>query len=34
MVAEDFSSFGRSMVKKLIAEIAGGPPPKRTVAAR
>jgi hypothetical protein len=25
MVAEDFSSFGRAMVKKLIAEIAVGP---------
>jgi hypothetical protein len=24
MVAEDFSAFGRAMVKKLIAEIAGG----------
>jgi hypothetical protein len=25
MVAEDFSSFGRAMVKKLIAEIAWSP---------
>ncbi|HLY67906.1 MAG TPA: DUF1194 domain-containing protein, partial [Chloroflexota bacterium] len=25
MVAEDFSSFGRAMVKKLIAEIAVAP---------
>jgi hypothetical protein len=32
MVAEDFSSFGRSMVKKLIAEIAGLPPQRRTAA--
>jgi hypothetical protein len=32
MVAEDFSSFGRSMVKKLIAEIAGRPLPRRTAA--
>ena len=34
MVAEDFSSFGRSMVKKLIAEIAATPAPRRTAAAR
>jgi hypothetical protein len=34
MVAEDFSSFGRSMVKKLIAEIAGPPLPRRTAQAR
>jgi hypothetical protein len=34
MVAEDFSSFGRSMVKKLIAEIATAPAPRRTAAAR
>jgi hypothetical protein len=34
MVAEDFSSFGRSMVKKLIAEIAARPLPRRTAAAR
>jgi hypothetical protein len=34
MVAEDFSSFGKSMVKKLIAEIAGGPARRRTVAGR
>jgi Protein of unknown function (DUF1194) len=30
MVAEDFSSFGRSMVKKLIAEIATAPAQART----
>jgi Protein of unknown function (DUF1194) len=29
MVAEDFSSFGRAMVKKLIAEIASGRMPRR-----
>jgi hypothetical protein len=34
MVAEDFNTFGKSMVKKLIAEIAGVPPPRRSVAAR
>src|SRR3984893_6502052 len=34
MVAEDFSSFGRSMVKKLIAEIASGPVRSRTASAR
>jgi hypothetical protein len=34
MVAEDFNTFGKSMVKKLIAEIAGIPPPRRSVAAR
>jgi hypothetical protein len=34
MVAEDFSSFGRSMVKKLIAEIAARPAPRRTASAR
>ena len=32
MVAEDFSSFGRSMVKKLIAEIAAAPARRRTAA--
>jgi len=26
MVAEDYNSFGRAMVKKLIAEIAAGSP--------
>jgi hypothetical protein len=30
MVAEDFSSFGRAMVKKLIAEIAMRPAQRRT----
>ena len=34
MVAEDFSSFGKSMVKKLIAEIAGDPVRRRTASAR
>ena len=29
MVAEDFSSFGRAMVKKLIAEIAARRVPQR-----
>jgi hypothetical protein len=33
MVAEDFSSFGRAMVKKLIAEIASGPVRRRTASA-
>jgi hypothetical protein len=33
MVAEDFSSFGRAMVKKLIAEIAWAPG-RRTASAR
>jgi hypothetical protein len=33
MVAEDFSSFGRAMVKKLIAEIASAPAPRRTASA-
>jgi hypothetical protein len=32
MVAEDFSSFGRAMVKKLIAEIANGDRPRRQAA--
>jgi hypothetical protein len=32
MVAEDFSSFGRAMVKKLIAEIANGEMPRRSAA--
>jgi hypothetical protein len=32
MVAEDFSSFGRAMVKKLIAEIASGRTPRRAAA--
>jgi hypothetical protein len=30
MVAEDFNSFGRAIIKKLIAEIAAGPPRRRT----
>jgi hypothetical protein len=34
MVAEDFDSFGRAMVKKLIAEIAAGPAQRRTALAR
>ncbi len=34
MVAEDFSAFGRAMVKKLIAEIAWRPAPSRTALAR
>jgi len=34
MVAEDFSTFGRSMVKKLIAEIAARPAPRRTASSR
>jgi hypothetical protein len=33
MVAEDFNSFGRSMVKKLIAEIAAAPVRRRTASA-
>jgi hypothetical protein len=32
MVAEDFETFGKSMVKKLIAEIAGAPPARRFAA--
>jgi hypothetical protein len=31
MVAEDYNSFGRAMVKKLIAEIATGPEQQRLV---
>ena len=34
MVAEDFETFGKSMVKKLIAEIAGLPPARRFAGAR
>jgi hypothetical protein len=34
MVAEDYSSFGRAMVKKLIAEIAAAPARRHTAAAR
>jgi hypothetical protein len=30
MVAEDFNSFGRAIIKKLIAEIAMGPAQRRT----
>jgi hypothetical protein len=33
-VAEDFNSFGRSMVQKLIAEIAAIPAPRRSASAR
>ena len=33
MVAEDYNSFGRAMVKKLIAEIAGGPAQRRPASA-
>ena len=33
MVAEDYTSFGRAMVKKLIAEIAMAPAPRRTAPA-
>lgn len=29
MVAQDFASFGQALVKKLIAEIASGVPPRR-----
>jgi hypothetical protein len=32
MVAEDYNSFGRAMVKKLIAEIAMRPEQQRSVA--
>ena len=31
MVAEDYNSFGRAMVKKLIAEIATGPEQQRSI---
>jgi hypothetical protein len=30
MVADDFNSFGRAIIKKLIAEIATGPTHGRT----
>jgi hypothetical protein len=30
MVAEDYNSFGRAMVKKLIAEIATDPAQRRS----
>jgi hypothetical protein len=33
-VAEDFNSFGKAIIKKLIAEIAAAPAPRRTAAAR
>ena len=33
MVAEDYNSFGRAMVKKLIAEIAGTPAQHRVASA-
>src|SRR6202166_3621832 len=34
MVAEDFNSFGRAIIKKLIAEIATGPLRRRTASTR
>jgi hypothetical protein len=34
MVAEDYNSFGRAMVKKLIAEIATGPAQPRSASAK
>jgi hypothetical protein len=34
MVAEDFNSFGRAIIKKLIAEIATGPVQRRTASTR
>jgi hypothetical protein len=34
MVAENFNDFGRAIVKKMIAEIAGAPAPRRLAAAR
>jgi hypothetical protein len=33
MVAEDYNSFGRAMVRKLIAEIAARPEQPRSVSA-
>ena len=33
MVAENFNDFGRAIVKKMIAEIAGAPAPRRRLAA-
>ena len=33
MVAEDYNSFGRAMVKKLIAEIAAQPARRRSASA-
>jgi hypothetical protein len=30
VVAEDFNSFGQAIVKKLVAEIASGPPPAKS----
>ena len=33
MVAEDYKSFGRAMVQKLIAEIAAAPAPQRSASA-
>jgi Protein of unknown function (DUF1194) len=32
MVAEDFNAFGKAIVKKLIAEIAAAPSPRRRIA--
>jgi hypothetical protein len=34
MAAEDFNSFGRAIVKKMIAEIAAVPQPQRTAAVK
>jgi hypothetical protein len=31
MVAQDFTSFGQSLIKKLIAEIATSVPPERGI---
>jgi Protein of unknown function (DUF1194) len=33
MAAEDFNSFGKAIIKKMIAEIAAAPAPRRTAAA-
>jgi hypothetical protein len=33
MVAEDFSSFGRAIIKKLVAEVATGPAQRRVTSA-
>ena len=32
MVAEDFNAFGKAIVKKMIAEIAAAPSPRRRTA--
>ena len=34
IVAEDFKSFGQALISKLVAEIAGLPPPARAAAQR